>query len=66
MLYKSGVSLEILEDIKSLLPEGAWGFGDIKPWTEDEQINAIKNRELENQSKNKNMLFYEKLEESLH
>ena len=61
-LFKSGVSKERLSEIKDIIPGMDWGFGDIKPWTESEQTEALK-KAMESLTR---MLYYEKLEESLH
>ena len=42
ILYKAGISKEILENIKEKMKGITWGFGDIKPWTKEEQDKAVK------------------------
>lgn len=37
ILAKSGVNSETLSDIKSQIKGTSWGFGNIKPWTAQEQ-----------------------------
>ncbi|MDE6695409.1 MAG: hypothetical protein K2K25_00855 [Muribaculaceae bacterium] len=62
ILFKAGVSKENLSKIRSKIPGLDWGFGDIKPWTDTEQINALKNV-VESFTR---ILRYGKLEEALH
>ena len=62
ILFKAGVSKERLSEIKDMIPGLNWGFGDIKPWTESEQKNALMNIK----ESFTRLLYYEKLEESLH
>lgn len=42
ILYKSGVSKEVLQQIQENAPGKTWGFGSIKPWTKEEQDEAVK------------------------
>jgi len=41
ILFESGVTKEMLSKIKSEIPGILWGFGNIKPWTEQEQKIAV-------------------------
>lgn len=59
ILNKAGISTEELQKIESEIPGHRWGFGNIKPWTEDEQKAAIK-------SAINRLLYYGTLEQSLH
>lgn len=59
ILFKSGITKEKLSEIESEIPGTKWGFGDIKPWTEEEQKTAT-------ESFVNRLLNYGTLEESLH
>ena len=56
ILFKAGISNEQLKTIKDKIPDLDNGFGDIKPWTETEQKDALYNQSI----------LYETLEQSLH
>ena len=58
ILYKAGVSKEKLKEIKDIIPGLDYGIGNIKPWTKEEQIDAI------NQAQHEQMERYESLEKS--
>ena len=58
ILYKAGVSEEKLKEIKDLIPGLDYGIGNIKPWTQDEQIDAVK------QAQHEQMKLYESLEKT--
>lgn len=45
VLYKSGISLEELDDYKSQVKGITWGFGLVRPWTKDEQIQTYTDKE---------------------
>ena len=45
ILYKAGISKEILEIIKDNMKGITWGFGNVKPWTKEEQDKAVKKEE---------------------
>ena len=54
ILNKAGVSDEVIDDIESDIPGLNWGFGDVKPWTSDEQKSAVENKkQKETQQLNK-------------
>lgn len=55
ILYKAGVCKESLKDLENEIPGIDWGFGVIKPWTKEEQQDAIK----------KFSNFYDTLQKSL-
>lgn len=44
LLIKAGVSKEQITEIEKKMEGIHWGFGDIKPWTKEEQENAVKDR----------------------
>ena len=56
ILYKAGVSKQKIGEIESQIPDINWGFGLIKPWTVEEQTEAI----------NQEMKQYDTLQNSLH
>ena len=41
ILKKAGVSDEILNDLDKKIQGKHWGWGQLKPWTKDEQKKAI-------------------------
>ena len=45
ILHKAGISKEILEIIKENMKGITWGFGNVKPWTKEEQDKAVKKEE---------------------
>jgi hypothetical protein len=48
--------MESIENIEKDIPGLNWGFGDIKPWTSDEQKSAVENKKKqENQELNKTL-----------
>ena len=53
ILYKAGISKEILENIKKDMKGITWGFGDIKPWTKEEQDKAVKDADEQEKLINK-------------
>ena len=53
ILYKAGISKEILENIKEKMKGITWGFGDIKPWTKEEQDKAVKDADEQEELINK-------------
>ena len=42
ILFKAGVHSDTLKEIEKNIPGVNWGFGDLKPWTKDEQEEAVK------------------------
>ncbi len=44
LLYKSGVPLNQIKSLKKQIHGIVWGFGDIKPWTKEEQSRAVQNQ----------------------
>lgn len=48
ILYKSGVSKEVLQQIQENAPGIIWGFGSLKPWTKEEQDEAVKQKLKQN------------------
>ncbi len=53
ILYKAGISKEILGNIKEKMKGITWGFGDIKPWTKEEQDKAVKDADEQEELINK-------------
>ena len=53
ILYKAGISKEILDNIKKDMKGITWGFGDIKPWTKEEQDKAVKDADEQEELINK-------------
>ena len=53
ILYKVGISKEILGNIKEKMKGITWGFGDIKPWTKEEQDKAVKDADEQEELINK-------------
>ena len=48
LLYKAGVPLSRIKDLRKQISGLVWGFGDIKPWTVEEQSKAVqRQRELD-------------------
>lgn len=48
LLYKAGVPLSRIKDLRKQISGLVWGFGDIKPWTVKEQSKAVqRQRELD-------------------
>lgn len=46
LLYKAGVPLSRIKNLKKQISGLVWGFGDIKPWTVEEQSKAVQ-RQME-------------------
>ena len=53
ILYKAGISKEILGNIKEKMKGITWGFGDIKPRTKEEQDKAVKDADEQEELINK-------------
>ena len=48
LLYKAGGPLSRIKDLRKQISGLVWGFGDIKPWTVEEQSKAVqRQRELD-------------------
>lgn len=48
LLYKAGIPLSRIKDLRKQISGLDWGFGDIKPWTVEEQSKAVqRQRELD-------------------
>ena len=45
ILYKAGISMQKLKNIKENMNGITWGFGNVKPWTKKEQDKAVKEEE---------------------
>ena len=41
ILKKAGVSEDTLKDLDNKIQGTHWGWGQLKPWTEDEQAKAV-------------------------
>lgn len=41
LLYKAGGPLSRIKDLRKQISGFVWGFGDIKPWTVEEQSKAV-------------------------
>lgn len=44
LLYNAGVSLETLKELKKQIKGNAYGFGELRPWTEEERKALENNR----------------------
>ena len=55
LLYKAGVPLSRIKDLRKQISGLVWGFGDIKPWTVEEQSKAVQRQRELDQLRNKMM-----------
>lgn len=52
LLYKAGVPLSRIKDFRKQISGLVWGFGDIKPWTVEEQSKAVQRQREFDQLRN--------------
>lgn len=55
LLYKAGVPLSRIKDLRKQISGLVWGFGDIKPWTVEEQSKAVQRQREFDQLRNEMM-----------
>ena len=55
LLYKAGVPLSRIKDLRKQISGLVWGFGDIKPWTVEEQSKAVQRQRKFDQLRNEMM-----------
>ena len=55
LLYKAGVPLSRIKDLRKQISGLVWGFGDIKPWTVEEQSKAVQRQREFDQLRNEKM-----------
>ena len=55
LLYKAGVPLSRIKDLRKQKSGLVWGFGDIKPWTVEEQSKAVQRQREFDQLRNEMM-----------
>ena len=55
LLYKAGVTLSRIKDLRKQISGLVWGFGDIKPWTVEEQSKAVQSQRELDQLRNEMM-----------
>lgn len=55
LLYKAGVPLSRIKDLRKRISGLVWGFGDIKPWTVEEQSKAVQRQREFDQLRNEMM-----------
>ena len=55
LLYKAGVPLSRIKDLRKQISGLVWGFGDIKPWTVEEQSKAVQSQRELDQLRNEMM-----------
>jgi RHS repeat-associated protein len=51
ILFKSGISQQVLDDIEDKIPGLNWGFGETRPWTTSEQKAAVDQKKKDDEIK---------------
>ena len=63
ILVKAGVDRDAIDEIGENMPGINWGFGNVKPWTKEEQSEAIR---IQQEKSHQRSILNETLEQSLH